>query len=199
MEPRTLRCRYTNIYLIQTNNGWLMFDCDVSGSLKNLLQAFKSGHILLGEVNYLLISHYHPDHAGIAQDLKDLGVDLLVMEAQRNFLHVQDAVYIKANDQHFKPILEKGNRYLRFAESRAFLAKLGLQGEIMHTPGHSEDSISLVLDGQAVFHGDLPPYEQVEAWQNPLISASWTNILRNRPKFAYAGHWPKITLPVIAH
>lgn len=173
-----------------------MFDCDCAGSLGALFKALKAEGISLGEVNYLLVSHFHPDHAGLAQDLKEMGVILLVMDEQRDFLHVQDAIYAKANDQYFKPIQEKNNRYLQCADSRSFLAELGLSGEVLHTPGHSEDSISLILDGEAVFHGDLPPYLQAEALQNSKISASWAAILEKQPAFAYAGHWPKSALPI---
>src|SRR5665811_2511938 len=103
MEMRILRYHYTNSYLIQTNDGWLMFDCDCAGTFAKLAKALKTEGISLGEVNYLLVSHFHPDHAGLAQTLKEMGVILLVMEEQRAFLHVQDAIYVKANDQQFKP------------------------------------------------------------------------------------------------
>ena len=98
MVLRILHYHYTNSYLLQTNDGWLMFDCDCAGALGALYSALKVEGIPLGEVNYLLISHFHPDHAGLAQDLKEMGVNLLVMEEQREYLHVQDAVYAKSND-----------------------------------------------------------------------------------------------------
>lgn len=195
MDMRILRYHYTNSYLLETNDGWLMFDCDCAGTLGALFKALKAESISLGEVNYLLISHFHPDHAGLAQDLKEMGVILLVMEEQRSYLHVQDAIYAKANDQQFKPISEKGNLYLPCTKSRAFLAGLGLQGEVLHTPGHTEDSVSLILDGKAVFHGDLPPYAQAEAYQNPKVSRSWAEIMARQPAYSYAGHWPRILLP----
>lgn len=172
-----------------------MFDCDCAGSFDKLNKALKSEGVSLGEINFLLVSHFHPDHAGLAQDLKEMGVTLLVMAEQRAYMHVQDAIYIKANDQLFKPVSEKDNLYLPCIKSRAFLAELGLTGEVLHTPGHSDDSVSLILDGEAVFHGDLPPYAQAESYNNPKISTSWAAILERQPAFAYAGHWPKISLP----
>ena len=196
MELRILRYHYTNSYLILTNNGWLMFDCDCAGSLGALFKALKAEGISLGEVNYLLVSHFHPDHAGLAQDLKEMGLVLLVMEEQRDFLHVQDAIYARSNDQNFKPIQEKGNCYLQCSQSRPYLAELGLTGEVLHTPGHSEDSISLILDREAVFHGDLPSYAQTEMLNNIKISTSWAAIMQKGPTIAYAGHWPESALPI---
>lgn len=41
------------------------------------------------------------------------------------------------------------------ADSRATLAGIGISGEIVHTPCHSDDSVSLLLDDGSVFTGDL--------------------------------------------
>ena len=49
------------------------------------------------------------------------------------------------------------NIVLKFAESRQFLASLGLAGEIIATPGHSDDSITLILDDGFAFTGDCLP------------------------------------------
>ena len=47
-------------------------------------------------------------------------------------------------------------------DSRAFLAALGIDGEIVSTPSHSEDSITLVLDSGDCFVGDLEPMEYMD-------------------------------------
>ena len=39
--------------------------------------------------------------------------------------------------------------------NRADLYGVGIQGEIIETPGHSDDSVSLVLDSGLAFIGDL--------------------------------------------
>jgi len=36
----------------------------------------------LEEITHLLVTHYHPDHAGLAQELKHEGVRLVVLENQ---------------------------------------------------------------------------------------------------------------------
>lgn len=42
-----------------------------------------------------------------------------------------------------------------FEESRKFLGELGIEGEIISTPSHSEDSISVILDDGTCIVGDL--------------------------------------------
>ena len=50
-----------------------------------------------------------------------------------------------------------GNVTITFAESRALLEQIGIRGEIVPTPGHSADSVSLLLDDGSAFTGDLTP------------------------------------------
>jgi hypothetical protein len=49
------------------------------------------------------------------------------------------------------------NLQITTGESRAFLGHIGIAGEIISTHGHSDDSMSLVLDEGVAFTGDLPP------------------------------------------
>lgn len=53
-------------------------------------------------------------------------------------------------------------------ESRIFLENEGISGEIIQTPGHSDDSISLVIDECCAFTGDLPGLLLMEAYDGHL-------------------------------
>ena len=54
-------------------------------------------------------------------------------------------------------ITQNDNLILKFKESRKFLANLEMNGEIISTPGHSDDSVTLILDEGFAFTGDLHP------------------------------------------
>ena len=62
---------------------------------------------------------------------------------------------------------------------------------MIHTPGHSDDSISVILDSGAAIVGDMPPYPQIEAYGDPVIADSWGKIIRCGSKRAYHAHWPE--------
>src|SRR5215213_5552800 len=109
--------------------------------------------IPLGEIRYALATHYHIDHAGLAQDLENAGVPLLVIDVQVPFIPLMKR-HIKPQD-HFTDIVLGGHAVIAASESRALLQHIGIAGEILHTPGHSEDSVSLLLDARPVFTGDL--------------------------------------------
>ena len=67
--------------------------------------------------------------------------------------------------------------------SRAFLKSIGIEGEIIITPSHSGDSVSLLLDDGTCFVGDLEPMEYLGAYEeNEKLKADWELILSRKPK-----------------
>jgi ribonuclease/clavin/mitogillin len=141
----------------------------------------------LAGIVYLLATHYHPDHAGAAQELKQLGVQLIVLETQVagiNFLNQ----WMKAKPQyHYVDITLHSNVNVVSAESRAFLRQLGLEGEIILTPGHSDDSVTLILDSGVAFTGDLPPPGMFQDLRHPA-ERSWELIRACHVHTVYPGH-----------
>ena len=178
----------TNTYLISGHKGALLFDTGWAGTLQRFYQELGAKGLHLKEIDYLLISHYHPDHMGIAQEIVGQGVKLLVMESQVEYTHASDRVFEKDKRNCFVPIDDNGVRILTFAEGREFLQELGIAGTIIPTPGHSEDSISLIIDGEAAFVGDLYPLYELELHEEPDVKESWERILSFQPKRVYYGH-----------
>ncbi len=124
----------------------------------------------------------------LAQDLKHSGVPLLVIDVQQDRIpRMKD--HIKPAD-HFTDITLHDNTVISLAASRALLAGLSIAGEILHTPGHSPDSVSLLLDDGAVFTGDLthPMFVTEEAAE--MTTASWDLLRAHGATTVYAGHGP---------
>ena len=68
------------------------------------------------------------------------------------------------------------------------LKEMGITGEIFHTPGHSDDSISLLLDDGSLFVGDLNPLYELELHKGTQTEESWNKLLALNPKRVYYGH-----------
>ena len=74
-------------------------------------------------------------------------------------------------------------------ESRAFLAGIGINGEIISTPSHSEDSVSLALDDESCLVGDLEPLAYLAGYEeNPALKSDWEQLMRRRPKRILYAH-----------
>jgi len=140
------------------------------------------------KISYILISHFHPDHMGIAAEIAKLGPRIAVPDVQKDFIHAADPVFAKTPTVGFVPIRDEKVRWISLEESAAFLAELGLRGRILHTPGHSEDSISLWLEEGALFVGDLNPLYELELHRGTRIGESWETLLSLKPKTVYYGH-----------
>lgn len=107
------------------------------------------------DVTHVLITHFHIDHGAIAQEMKDKGAKLIILESQREHLNSQKK-FIKL-PLVFREIRTEDNILLAFKDSRIFLRTLNIFGEIIPTTGHSPDHVTLVLDGGIAFIGDLQP------------------------------------------
>ena len=91
----------------------------------------------------------------------------------------------------------EGNAIISVSESRALLHRMGIAGEILHTPGHSQDSVSLLLDDGPVFVGDLT-HPRLVGPENPeVVRASWQLLKDRGATQVYAGHGPIRPLPAL--
>ncbi len=72
----------TNYWVIGINRSLLLFDIGWPGKMGAMRAALERMDIPIGELKYCLASHYHIDHAGLAQEFKEAGVPLLVVALQ---------------------------------------------------------------------------------------------------------------------
>ena len=175
----------TNYYAIDIKNGKLLVDCGWPGTLPQFTKVLQRKGITLNEFKYLLVTHFHPDHAGLVQDLKNQGLKLILPECQMDFI-TPFAGHFKGKSFPYIEIRQNDNLNLNLEDSRKFLAGIGLSGEIIHTPGHSDDSVTLVLDEGFAFTGDLhPSFMNID---DVTTRASWDKINRHKIRRVYPGH-----------
>lgn len=147
----------------------------------------------LREIRYGLATHYHIDHAGAAQDLKQRGMRLIVTPEQQAHIPLMRQ-WIKPGEPYTE-ITTHDNTQVPLDQSRAFLRDIGIDGEIVHTPGHSDDSVTLVLDTGAAFTGDLTMEAMVGAEDPSVIARSWQALRDRGVTTIYGGHGPIHPIP----
>ncbi len=191
-----LTYRSTHSFLIDLANGKLMVDAGWPGSLGALQSQLRAYGIQPAEIKFVLITHTHPDHAGLAQDIKQ-------MAGARLILHSKQVPYLPELEASFRgkggytPIVVEPGDIVLSAGNRPVLAALGIRGEVIETPGHSEDSISLVLDSGLAFIGDLhlPQFASDEA-AAALTRDSWRKLLNQGARTFYPAHGDSINASV---
>lgn len=175
----------TNYYAIEIKNGKLLVDCGWPGTLPQFTKVLQRKGIALGEIEYLLVTHLHPDHAGLVQELKNQGTKFILPECQVGFVS-SFAEYFKGKSFPYVEIKQNDNLIMKLDDSRHFLAGIGLLGEIIHTPGHSDDSVTLILDEGYAFTGDLHPafFDS----EDRTTRESWDRIRQHAIKRIFPGH-----------
>ena len=185
--------RSTNYWVISAGSSRILVDLGWPGEMGQMRARLKQMGVPLQEIRYGLATHYHIDHAGLGQELKLAGVPLLVIDVQLAAIPVMKT-WIKPQDRYME-ITTHANVVIAAADSRAVLERIGIPGEILHTPGHSDDSVSLLLDDGAVFTGDLTALEHVSVEDPAVVAASW-QLLRDRgATTVYPGHGPVRAMP----
>jgi len=180
--------RSTNYWIVSNGRNRLLVDLGWPGTMGRLRANLRAMDIPLSEIRYAMATHYHIDHAGLAQELKHDGVSLVVIDVQ-----VEAAPYMirwtKPQDGYVD-IAMHDNVVISCAESRELLDGIGIQGEIIHTPGHSDDSVSLLLDNGAVFTGDLTPEDVIGEEDAEAVLGSWRRLRGRGAELVYPGHGP---------
>jgi glyoxylase-like metal-dependent hydrolase (beta-lactamase superfamily II) len=180
--------RSTNYWVISVGTSRLLVDLGWPGGMGALQANLRRANVPLGELRYGLATHYHIDHAGCAQELKRAGVPLLVLDIQLGAIPLMKR-HTKPQD-HYLEITTHDNRVITCAESRPLLREIGIAGQILLTPGHSDDSVSLLLDDGSAFTGDLTHPGMATAEDAAVVAASWGLLRAHGAMRVYPGHGP---------
>ena len=176
----------TNYYAIAYKpKQYFLVDCGWPGTLGKLKHECKLKGIDLSQIKYFLVTHFHPDHAGLTQELVNVGIRLLLLETQ-----VESAEQLKnimKKDSGYVDIEVAGMDAIPVHDSREKLKSIGIDGEVISTPGHSPDSITLILDEGIAFTGDLTP--EIALPDDDIICRdSWKKIRNKKAIKIYPGH-----------
>lgn len=178
----------TNFWVLSAGQSRLLVDLGWPGTMGTMRANLERMGVPLKELRYGLATHYHIDHAGLAQELKLAGVPLLVLETQASAIPLMKAS-TKPQD-HYVEITLHDNVNISFAESRAILGRIGIAGQILPTPGHSDDSVSLMLDDGSAFTGDLTPPGFATEENADTVAVSWRLLRERGASCVYPGHGP---------
>ena len=187
--------RSTNYWVISAGSSRLLVDLGYPGTMGTMRASLARMGVPLGELRYAMATHYHMDHAGLAQELKAAGVPLLVIDLQVAAIPLMRR-HMKPADR-FVDITLHDNVTIALADSRRVLAAKGIAGEIVHTPGHSDDSVSLLLDTGEVFTGDLTPPGAVTDDSAAVVLASWRRLRDRGATIVHPGHGRIHAMPLL--
>ena len=101
-----LKYSNTNTYLIKSSMGAILFDVGWAGTYPSFCRTMEKLNIPVQKIDYILISHFHPDHMGIAQEIAENGPVIVVMDVQQDHIDAADVFYEKEKNDAFIPIVD---------------------------------------------------------------------------------------------
>jgi glyoxylase-like metal-dependent hydrolase (beta-lactamase superfamily II) len=181
-----------NCYALESGGEYLLIDVAMPATFGELVSVLQRKCVPLEKIRFLVVTHFHPDHCGITQELKSAGVILLLGDAQER--HLAEANRALAKFPGYLPISDIGNAVVATDSRAAWKVATGIDGVLLHTPGHSDDSVSVVIDGVGAFVGDLRPPEAYAGSTTALAETSWEKIRAAGARKAFPAHGPAFDL-----
>ena len=129
----------TNCYILEDEASRAAAVVDPGGGAPDILAALREL-----DVRYILLTHGHYDHTGAVAALARAFPQAAVYIHERDF---------RGADPSLFPLETELAEGVRFYDEGTRLPLGGLAVEVLHTPGHSEGSVTL-LCGSTLFCGD---------------------------------------------
>jgi len=171
----SLKLGWTQCYLLKCTGGYLLIDTSYPGYYSQFEKKLANLGVATSDIKYLLLTHHHDDHAGFAAELvRCTGCRVI---AHRNALsalkqgkyegtakpvnrRIEIVVTFYAlfhrGEGNFPPLKLTERDIVIDGDNDDFLKGIGIDGVILHTPGHTttRDSISVLLSDGSAFVGD---------------------------------------------
>lgn len=207
--------RVMNTYVYPCVDGYIMIDTGYEHSLKDVERKLNQKNIKLSDIQYVFLTHAHDDHAGFLNELLGKNNDIKVITSDKSMPTLKRGqnsfeggcstllawVFCKlmglvGKAEHRFPVIEDryNDRFIEITENNKRELENILQGEILFTPGHTADSISLKV-GKVIFCGDaamngFPSVKRLIIWIENIeqFKQSWNVLLNEDIELIYPAH-----------
>jgi hydroxyacylglutathione hydrolase len=153
-----------NCFLVKGEKKHILVDTGVPNSETKIIKQLKKNNIKLEDIGLIIITHGHIDHFGSAKRLKDiLNVPILIHNFDKEALQTGKSMLETLKPNHkiwdiiLKPKLTKDKALSCLPDivlngnEEYDLLDYGINGKVIHTPGHTPGSVSVVLEnGEAI-------------------------------------------------
>lgn len=207
-----IRFLAVNAYLVMGERPVLV-DTGTPRGERRLVRALAAQGLAPRDLSLVLLTHGHFDHAGNAAALRRMTEGRVPIAA-----HAGDAAQLRRGDngplQGYGVI---GTTVAPVARTKGYeavapdlevdeatdLSAFGVHGRLLHTPGHTAGSLSLLLDGGDAVAGDLlmggafagfaglpsrAPGWPIFADQREALAPSLAKVMADSPPWVHVGH-----------
>jgi hydroxyacylglutathione hydrolase len=196
-------------YIIQ-DKGTIMIDGGTPGKINTFMKGIGKLSIRPEQIKLIVLTHGHWDHISSVKDIKEkTGAKIAIHEKEKEWL--------EKGLKRMPPGVNLWGRFLSKAMTMCLplievvaapvdivignegfsLEAYGISGRVIHTPGHSSGSVSVLLDTGDFFVGDmamnefplsLRPGLPIFAEDFDKLKESWRTLLDRGAKTVYPSH-----------
>jgi glyoxylase-like metal-dependent hydrolase (beta-lactamase superfamily II) len=222
-DIRTFSLRYTNCFLLPHGNRWLLIDTGYEREWEAFSRGLASFGVGPRDLSHLLLTHAHDDHAGLLGRMAEENPELSILMSEKapsileggsnrtdgkggyvtrrmRSLAGIKAAFDKNWTHRFPPYSPRPEDRAIAGSARLRDLGIGLDGTIYPTPGHTDDSVSLVMDDGTCYCGDAAAnFFRFAGTRKCVIYVrdigeyyrSWDRLLGAGAKIMYPSHgWP---------
>ncbi|MGB8982105.1 MAG: MBL fold metallo-hydrolase [Anaerolineales bacterium] len=176
MKPVSVPLSMSSIFLFPCAGGYLQVDTGYEHDYPAYRRRLAGLGIRVDHVRYLLLTHHHDDHAGFLNELTRAASVIIIAHEQaapllqsgkndkshgggyvNSFIKLVAGLKMRLDPRWtltFPPFTLRENDILMSGDDNQVLRQFGVAGQILYTPGHCSDHISLVLDSGEAVCGD---------------------------------------------
>lgn len=205
-------------YIIQ-GDGVIMIDGGSPNQVKGFMKAIERLSIKPEDIELIVLTHGHWDHIGSVKAIKDItGAKIVLHQKEKDWLEKSlkplppgvtawGKVFVKIMAV-FMPLVHipATNVDIVLEDEEFDLSKYGISGKIIHTPGHSPGSVSVLLETGDAFVGDLAmgefplrlsPGLPILAEDMQRVRESWKLLVDAGAKTIYPAHGKPFSVDII--
>jgi glyoxylase-like metal-dependent hydrolase (beta-lactamase superfamily II) len=216
-DVRCVNLGVTTDYLLKGQDGYLLIDTGYARNYDTFIDGLARVGVGLDEIKALLLTHGHDDHAGFAaRFLEETGARLIVhrdavplLQGEQMtphglrflspwvFVLVLAYMLVAERDFGYPPVIPGDNDIILDGDNDQVLRDLGFDAEVIATPGHTGDSISVVTSDGRVFCGDAvmnflsfsgAQLRPIFISDEDEVFVSWRKMLEHGARVIYPAH-----------
>jgi glyoxylase-like metal-dependent hydrolase (beta-lactamase superfamily II) len=211
----SLKLGWTQCYLLKCIGGYLLIDTDYPNHYRLFERKLANLGIAISDIKYLLLTHHHDDHAGFAAELvRSTGCQVIahrnavsaleegkseetIKPVNRRIKIVFTLYTLFHKEFKFPPLILTERDIVIEDDNDSFLKGIGIDGVILHTPGHTRDSISVLLSDGSAFVGDAAMnflrwtgvgHRPIYIEDINTVYESWRKLRERRARVIYPSH-----------
>jgi glyoxylase-like metal-dependent hydrolase (beta-lactamase superfamily II) len=202
-----------NTFIVKINGINIQIDTGYPDTFQNYKKKLGKNSISIHSIDYIVLTHAHDDHAGFINEMmKETNATIVLHEKAIERLKIGHNLWIggcsgmlalffvKAmsllgKGKHLYPIVDIKINSIVFNGKKQPLIEKGLPVKILELPGHTEDSIGIVVNNEVLFCGDaamngFPSINRNIIWIESLeqYKSSWKTMIQEEVKMIYPGH-----------